>query len=98
MAHDEKGVRQLLAGRSSLSRSPQADRRMADPDVVSTELLRGASQKVFVVPPKQRPYFYALDEHASLFCAREQLLRLVPDGLSGEAEESGCGRYMEIRK
>lgn len=53
---------------------------VTDPESVVEELIRVARDKVIIVTPKQRPYYYTLDEHINFFFYRAQLERLVSKG------------------
>jgi ubiquinone/menaquinone biosynthesis C-methylase UbiE len=67
------------------------------PEDVIRELTRVARKMVIVVAPKQRPFFYTLDEHINFFFYGEQLLRLVP-GDGAELKALAGDWYMVIRK
>jgi ubiquinone/menaquinone biosynthesis C-methylase UbiE len=67
------------------------------PELVIRELMRIAKRKVIVVTPKQRPYYYTLDEHINFFFYREQLEALVPTGAIHTQNLSGDW-YMVISK
>ncbi|MBQ13620.1 MAG: class I SAM-dependent methyltransferase [Gammaproteobacteria bacterium] len=43
------------------------------PDIAIKELKRVARDKIIVVVPKQRPFFYTLDEHVNFYYHKEQL-------------------------
>lgn len=49
-----------------------------DPAAVVRELLRVARDKLIVVLPKQRPYYFTLDEHINFFFYQAQVSDLVP--------------------
>jgi ubiquinone/menaquinone biosynthesis C-methylase UbiE len=51
-----------------------------DPYFFIQELKRVAKKKLLIVVPKQRPFFYTLDEHVNFFFYREQLTSLVNIG------------------
>ena len=68
-----------------------------NPEFVVAELVRVARKMVIVVTPKQRPYYFTLDEHINFFLYREQLERLVPNGKRDTKLLSGDW-YMVISK
>ncbi|MHA6204595.1 class I SAM-dependent methyltransferase [Dyella soli] len=68
-----------------------------DPTKVVRELLRVAREKVIIVTPRQRPFYYTLDEHINFFFYAEQLGRLAP-GLNSTTRALSGDWYMVIRK
>jgi len=48
------------------------------PESVVGELVRVAREKVIIVTPKQRPYYYTLDEHINFYFYEAQLEKLAP--------------------
>ena len=70
---------------------------VVDPASVVAELVRVARKMVIIVTPKQRPYYFTLDEHINFFLYREQLERLVQNGERDTKLLSGDW-YMVISK
>jgi len=68
-----------------------------DPARVVEELTRVARKKVIIVTPRQRPFYYTLDEHINFYFYREQLLRLA-EGFRASAENLSGDWYMVVRK
>lgn len=67
------------------------------PEQLLSELLRVAKRCVLVVTPKQRPFYYTLDEHINFFFYREQLLRLAPHG-TATVENLDGDWFMRVEK
>ena len=68
-----------------------------EPDKVIAELMRVAKRKVIIVTPRQRPFYYTLDEHINFYFYREQLLRLA-EGMNADAVNLSGDWYMEVSK
>lgn len=68
------------------------------PEDVINELIRVANGKIIVVTPKQRPYYFTLDEHINFFLYREQLEGLVPKGRRIVTRSLSGDWYMVIEK
>lgn len=70
---------------------------IVNPDNVMDELIRVARKTVVVVTPKQRPFYYTLDEHVNFFFYAEQLRRLV-SGMRCDISNVHGDWYMVVRK
>lgn len=68
-----------------------------DPQIVINELLRVTRKTVIVVTPKQRPFYYTLDEHINFFFYSDKLKRLARRATCTIENVSGDW-YMVIEK
>lgn len=69
---------------------------LKDPQAAVRELKRVARHKLIIAVPRQRPYFYTLDEHIQFFQYAEQLTELV--GLTDFSCELIDGDWLYIAK
>ncbi len=68
-----------------------------DPRAVVGELLRVARRKLILVTPKQRPYFYTLDEHLNFYWYEEALTSLFTPSTCHCTEVDGDW-YLTVQK